>query len=56
MLRQSGLSRRPAMIDFNFHQIMSWQQAKAMLDNGDIGALRPCLTVAWSAVLGSRQC
>jgi predicted dehydrogenase len=40
MLRQAGLSHLPAMIDFNFHQIMSWQQAKAMLDNGDIGALR----------------
>jgi predicted dehydrogenase len=40
MLRRAGLSRLPAMIDFNFHQIMSWQRAKAMLDNGDIGALR----------------
>ena len=28
------------MIDFNFHQIMSWQRAKAMLDAGAIGALR----------------
>ncbi len=40
MLRHAELSRLPAMIDFNFHQIMSWQQAKAMLDNEDIGALR----------------
>ena len=40
MLRQAGLSHLPAMIDFNFHQIMCWQQAKAMLDEGAIGALR----------------
>ncbi|MGN6573485.1 MAG: Gfo/Idh/MocA family protein [Pseudolabrys sp.] len=29
-----------AAIDFNFHQIAAWQRAKAMLDGGDIGALR----------------
>lgn len=40
MLRQASLSRLPAMIDFNFPQIMSWQRAKAMLDTGAIGALR----------------
>ena len=40
MLRQARLSRLPAMIDLNFHQIMSWQRAKAMLDEGAIGALR----------------
>ncbi len=40
MLRQARLSRLPAMIDFNFHQIMSWQRAKAMLDEDAIGALR----------------
>jgi predicted dehydrogenase len=40
MLRQAKLSQLPTIVDFNFHQIMSWQQAKAMLDNGDIGALR----------------
>ena len=28
------------MIDFNFHQIMSWQRAKALLDDNAIGALR----------------
>lgn len=46
MLRQATLSRRPTMIDFNFHQIMSWQRAKAMLDAGAIGALRH-VTVHW---------
>ncbi len=35
--RQTGL---PTMIDFNFHQIMSWQRAKDMLDDGAIGRLR----------------
>ncbi len=40
MLRQAELSRRPTMIDFNFHQIATWQRAKAMLDDGAIGALR----------------
>jgi predicted dehydrogenase len=46
MLRQAVLSGRPAMIDFNFHQIMSWQRAKTMLDDGAVGALRH-VTVHW---------
>ena len=46
MLRQAERSRLPTMIDFNFHQIMSWQRAKAMLDDGAIGALRH-VTVHW---------
>ena len=46
MLRQATLSRKPTMIDFNFHQIMSWQHAKAMLDAKAIGALRH-VTVHW---------
>ena len=33
-------SRLATMIDFNFHQIVSWQRAKAMLDAGAIGRLR----------------
>jgi predicted dehydrogenase len=37
---------KATMIDFNFHQIMSWQRAKAMLDSGAIGTLRH-LTVHW---------
>jgi predicted dehydrogenase len=40
MLKQATLSRKPTMIDFNFHQIMSWQRAKTMLDANAIGALR----------------
>jgi predicted dehydrogenase len=46
MLRQASLSHKPTMIDFNFHQIVSWQRAKAMLDAGAIGALRH-VTVHW---------
>ena len=46
MLRQATLSRRPTMIDFNFHQILCWQCAKQMLDAGAIGALRH-VTVHW---------
>ena len=46
MLRQAALSRRPTMIDFNFHQIVAWQRAKAMLDANAIGALRH-VTVHW---------
>ena len=46
MLHQSTLSRQPTMIDFNFHQIMSWQRAKTMLEATAIGALRH-VTVHW---------
>jgi predicted dehydrogenase len=46
MLRQARLSRLPAMVDFNFHQIANWQRAKAMLDGGAIGALRQ-VAVHW---------
>lgn len=46
MLLQAARSRKPTMIDFNFHQIMSWQRAKAMLDSDAIGALRH-VTVHW---------
>jgi predicted dehydrogenase len=40
MLRDADAIRRPTMMDFNFHQIMSWQRAKAMLEEGAIGKLR----------------
>ena len=40
MLRKAWQSKLPAMVDFNFHQIASWLRAKAMLDDGAIGALR----------------
>ena len=46
MLRHAKLSGLPTMIDFNFHQIMSWQRAKEMLDDGAIGRLRH-VTVHW---------
>jgi predicted dehydrogenase len=46
MLRQATLKGLPTAIDFNFHQIMCWQRAKAMLDAGAIGALRH-VTVHW---------
>src|SRR5262245_42914829 len=40
MLRRAELGRLPTMVDFNFHQVASWQRAKSMLDDGAIGALR----------------
>ncbi len=46
MLRQATLCRKPTMIDFNFHQIISWQRAKVMLDANVIGALRH-VTIHW---------
>ncbi len=46
MLRAAETSRRPAMIDFNFHQIASWQRAKTMLDAGATGTLRH-VSVHW---------
>lgn len=46
MLRQASLSRKPTVIDFNFHQIVGWQRAKAMLAANAIGALRH-VTVHW---------
>jgi predicted dehydrogenase len=46
MLQQATLQGLPTTIDFNFHQIMSWQRAKAMLDAGAVGALRH-VTVHW---------
>jgi predicted dehydrogenase len=46
MLERAKLSRKPTVIDFNFHQIMTWQRAKAMLHSSAIGALRH-VTVHW---------
>jgi predicted dehydrogenase len=46
MLRQARLGRQATAIDFNFHQIMSWQRAKAMIETGAVGALRH-VTVDW---------
>ncbi len=46
MLDAVKLRARPAMIDFNFCEIASWQRAKAMLEAGAIGALRHA-AVSW---------
>jgi predicted dehydrogenase len=40
MLRQAKLAGRATAIDFNFPFILSWQQAKAMLDGNAVGRLR----------------
>jgi predicted dehydrogenase len=40
MLRAAKSAGKPAMIDFNFHQVPSWQRAKHLLDDGAIGRLR----------------
>ncbi len=40
MLHAAKSADRPAMIDFNFPQVMAWQRAKAMLDEGAVGILR----------------
>jgi predicted dehydrogenase len=40
MLDRAERSGLPTAIDFNFHQIASWQRAKAMLDAGAIGRPR----------------
>jgi predicted dehydrogenase len=46
MLDAADASGLPTGIDFNFHEIMAWQRAKAMLDEGAIGELRH-VTVHW---------
>ena len=43
-----------AAVDFNFHQIASWQRAKTMLDDDAIGALRH-VTVHWHVENRSTQ-
>jgi predicted dehydrogenase len=40
------LSRRPLMIDFEFPELPAWQRAKAMLDDGAVGAMRH-VSVTW---------
>lgn len=46
MLETAETSGLPTGIDFNFHEIVAWQRAKAMLDDGAIGALRH-VTIHW---------
>ncbi len=40
MLAAARQARKPAMIDFNFHQVAAWLRAKKMLDDGAVGRLR----------------
>jgi predicted dehydrogenase len=47
MLRQAAVARKPTMIDFEFPALVSWQRARAMLDDGAIGALRH-VVVTWN--------
>jgi predicted dehydrogenase len=54
MLRQARASGRPTMIDFNFHQVMCWQRAKTLLDDGAIGALHH-MAVHWHVENRSTQ-
>ena len=54
MLRAAETSGRPTMIDFNFHQVMSWQRAKRLLDDGAIGPLRH-VAVHWQVENYSTQ-
>lgn len=54
MLQQAEASGVPAMIDFNFHQIMSWLRAKEMLDAGAVGRLRH-VAVHWHVESGTIQ-
>lgn len=54
MLDKAEKTGLPTMIDFNFHQIMAWQRAKQMLDDGAIGTLRH-VTVHWHVESRSLQ-
>jgi predicted dehydrogenase len=54
MLGEATRSRRPTMIDFNFHQIASWQRAKSLLDAGALGRLRH-VAVHWHTENRSTQ-
>ncbi len=40
MLAAAQKTGRPTLVDFNFHQVMSWQRAKQMFEAGAIGTLR----------------
>ena len=47
MVQAAQTSGRPTMVDFNFCEILSWQRAKAMLDEGQIGRLRH-VSINWN--------
>jgi len=46
LLEQVLASKRPAMVDFEFPELPAWQHAKALIDEGAIGALRH-VVVSW---------
>lgn len=46
LLEQAQQSKRPAMVDFEFPELPAWQRAKALIDEGAIGALRH-VVVTW---------
>jgi predicted dehydrogenase len=47
MLESAQRSGRPTIIDFNFPELPTWQQAKAILDSGRLGRLRH-VVAAWN--------
>jgi len=47
ILESARKSARPAIIDFNFPQLLSWRRAKTILDEGVIGRLRN-VVVTWN--------
>lgn len=40
MMSAAQTTGQPTAVDFSFHQVVSWQSAKALLDEGAIGRLR----------------
>ncbi len=46
LLEQALVSKRPVMVDFEFPELPAWQRAKALIDEGAIGALRH-VVVSW---------
>ena len=47
MLKQATSSGRPAMVDFEFSEIMAWHHARSLLDGGAVGRLRH-VVVTWN--------
>jgi predicted dehydrogenase len=47
VLEHARAAGRPGMIDFNFPELASWQRAKTILAEGDIGRLRH-VVVTWN--------
>ena len=46
LLDEARKSKRPAIVDFEFPELPAWQRAKALIDEGAIGALRH-VVVSW---------